>query len=551
MLDHDMALYLSGSAFCFDQKRGGPPQFEIRQIIDSTRGQPPGIHLAAGYRRWLAFDPDDLPGQDFCAFQFDDRYTVGVVADGVSQSFFGNIAARVVGSALIASLWERRSAPPDEDEVRDQLEARQSTLADAVRDHKLSEALDPIVRSALNDARAEGSQTAFGGVVLDRRSKTASIYLLGDITAIVHGSSHGAEVVSALKRGRWSSAAPSLRGRIMRETRTHVASIMLKSDGADDRWGRESCDVIQGEIFCELAGSWAEDDDVSFVWLATEPVSLSAAPHVALPPELANRKPPPRGVQAPERHLEPHPARRDEPVRPDAYRHPYTPRPRPRIARLQRSGALLMGASFCVAIVAMLATICLVKMPRIKPSPRLQSGARDVPRTGVNTGIYPDAGKSESPRPTVAQQQPPRLPVSAPPPEEPAGPSSLIESLAELAVGAPQDRARSGLVLLVITPSAPPGAWYVCTEDRHSFRESGPAEAIVPISGQLTPGKYHCSVQVAESPVGRHEIQCDTDPMRPGHGSQIAPRQDPENIEAETVNGDLRCNTLVVTRNRR
>ena len=67
--------------------------------------------VCVGYRRCRDFDVENKPGQDFVAVKGDVNYIVGVVADGVSQSFYGNIAAKAVGEWLIEMLWENRQQP--------------------------------------------------------------------------------------------------------------------------------------------------------------------------------------------------------------------------------------------------------------------------------------------------------------------------------------------------------------------------------------------------------------------------------------------------------
>jgi hypothetical protein len=46
-----------------------------------------------GYRRSLGFDERNNPGQDYAVIRAESSYIVGIVADGVSQSFYGDLAA--------------------------------------------------------------------------------------------------------------------------------------------------------------------------------------------------------------------------------------------------------------------------------------------------------------------------------------------------------------------------------------------------------------------------------------------------------------------------
>src|SRR3954465_4839137 len=60
--------------------------------------------ISIGYRRCRDFDQSNSPGQDFATVRADSKDVVGIVADGVSQSFLGNIAAKFLGTELLEVL---------------------------------------------------------------------------------------------------------------------------------------------------------------------------------------------------------------------------------------------------------------------------------------------------------------------------------------------------------------------------------------------------------------------------------------------------------------
>jgi hypothetical protein len=536
MMHDDRLLDHPRGSFCFDQRRGGRPQFEIRTLsIDTAQGESQGAHVVAGYRRWLAFDTDDLPGQDFCGFQFDDHHAVGVVTDGVSQSFFGDIAARIVGGALIAYLWKRRDAPPGEDDVREELNAGQSWLAKEVLEHKLSKTLDSVVRSVLNDARAEGSQTTFGGVLLDRQNKIANIYLLGDITAVVHGASPQPELVSGHKRGRWSSVAPSLRGHIVRETRTHVEAVMLKSDGADGAWGQELREVIQGEIFCERANAWAENDDVSFVWLATAPALQPAAQRVAIPSASEYRELPAPQTHEPETHRQRDQIDDRESLRADVYRHPYTA-PRSRSRRERRpTWRLQIAGGFGLLVVGILTMLCAMKQRRDESQRPVPSEAMFPFEPAAHPTTMPDAAIAYPP----AQKLPPaaqrRHPAAASTPAEvpePVSERDLAKALTRFAFTASQDRSSSDLVILVST-SVLQDISYSCKDaDGQLHTGTLPASGIVVVSGRFIGSKYHCHLTLDDHSSAKPEIECEKNLAGPSQRSRGALPHDKPGLAA-------------------
>src|SRR5207244_2080033 len=70
--------------------------------------------VSVGYRRCRDFDLSNQPGQDYAAAQSDSNYVVGVVADGVSQSFYGNLGAETLSEGLLEELWNCRHATFDQ-----------------------------------------------------------------------------------------------------------------------------------------------------------------------------------------------------------------------------------------------------------------------------------------------------------------------------------------------------------------------------------------------------------------------------------------------------
>src|SRR5690242_19400055 len=82
---------------------------EVQHIAATVAGT--GAHsikLCLGYRRCRDFDSSNELGQDFATVRTSGDFTVGVVADGVSQSFYGHLAAMHVAKTLRTYLWENR-----------------------------------------------------------------------------------------------------------------------------------------------------------------------------------------------------------------------------------------------------------------------------------------------------------------------------------------------------------------------------------------------------------------------------------------------------------
>lgn len=108
----------------------------------------------------------DQPGQDYLAFRGDGHRLAFVLCDGVSQSFYGDLAARFLGDALVEWLTGRRPDHPGEPgQVRQGLSDYLYSLTGAanaqVQELTLPEDLPPMIREVLEQKRALGSETTF------------------------------------------------------------------------------------------------------------------------------------------------------------------------------------------------------------------------------------------------------------------------------------------------------------------------------------------------------------------------------------------------------
>ena len=114
-----------------------PSKFGLRE-------EKPDVEVFLGYRRALEFDEKDLPGQDFVTVRGGDGYVVGVVTDGVSQSFYGDRAAKYLSPKLLERLWETRENPPPEADLEGELRELERVFAKEVE--RLTKTLDAVLR---------------------------------------------------------------------------------------------------------------------------------------------------------------------------------------------------------------------------------------------------------------------------------------------------------------------------------------------------------------------------------------------------------------------
>lgn len=259
----------------------GAVQFATRRV-DGGGG---ALRLTLGYRRSADFDPRDDAGQDHAVVRGGPGRAVGVVADGVSQSFFGDIAARCVAEGLADFLWRHASAPPAAEAVAAELARLRARARRQVEARAVPTDVPELARTGLERLRGSaGSQAVFAAFVLDGERHRAHVYTVGDAVAVLHGAPGASLAVPVEPAGRWAThGAPPLGLRA--DQYAGVSAVVVRSDGARG-WG----DVLPGadaeQAFREQAPRLAGYDDVAFV---VAQVEGGAAPSVPLALQASTR----------------------------------------------------------------------------------------------------------------------------------------------------------------------------------------------------------------------------------------------------------------------
>ena len=223
------------------------------------------LEASLGYRRCFDFDPTDSSGQDYAIVRGDQHYVAGVLADGVSQSYYGNLAAGHLSEHLLQFLWSCRERPVAVDEMESVLKRLETEGQKLVELHRSPDHLPAMHREALNRSRENGSQTVFSAFVLHTKSQHLTVYQVGDVDAVVV-QLRNTTVVKADAQGRWSTAGKSQH--LLQVTPFEdVHSLLVRSDGFGSAWE----DMLhQGsnqrrQFFEHLAAKQAGKDDVSFI----------------------------------------------------------------------------------------------------------------------------------------------------------------------------------------------------------------------------------------------------------------------------------------------
>lgn len=145
-------------------------------------------HPNYAYRYTYARSADsrvaDDRGQDYLAIRDDGHRLAFALCDGVGQSFFGDLAARLLGDALLEWLWTD-VAPQDgvldvQAMLATVLQDLVAAVTEVVATFPLPDGLAPIVRSVLEQKRALGSESTFSAGLLDVRAGQCVLVWMGD-----------------------------------------------------------------------------------------------------------------------------------------------------------------------------------------------------------------------------------------------------------------------------------------------------------------------------------------------------------------------------------
>jgi hypothetical protein len=230
-------------------------------------------------------------GQDYLVLREDDWRLAFALCDGVSQSFFGDLAARLVAEALVEWLWERKLPTDDARAFQAALSEALQGLTPVAREHvravSLPEHLPPLVRDVLEHKRAAvGSQTTYVGGLLDASSDSLLLTWMGD-SRIRFWDWKGTERTGELgdsfhAHERWSSQQGVL-GEVHATVMTlrGVSRFMVYSDGLATVAGHLDSTVgnrVLEDLIAQLAG-FSVSDDVSLLemWPGTSPAAQGLA----------------------------------------------------------------------------------------------------------------------------------------------------------------------------------------------------------------------------------------------------------------------------------
>jgi hypothetical protein len=241
-------------------------------------------------------------GQDYLAVREGAQAFVFALCDGVSQSFYGDLAARYLGDALVAWLGEHLPPTTDAEVIRATLTVHLRELTGPatrqVQRHPLPPDIPLMLREVLQEKRGLGSESTF---VCGRIDLPGGDFPAGRIVLAWMGDSrlrlwtgddaHVTDVRGVFETAqRWSTRRGPVGGDVnvfvapLEQDGRRINRLMAYSDGltALDSWDRDPSNHAVQDLIAQ-AGEAATSDDVSFleVWLGPAPAHIEVVPLAA------------------------------------------------------------------------------------------------------------------------------------------------------------------------------------------------------------------------------------------------------------------------------
>lgn len=238
------------------------------------------------------------PSQDCVSVQWTETRLSATLCDGVSQSFFGELAAAELSNKLSKFLLDL----PDEsnpnhlyDIIRAFLNTLSSTFSQTVEEHSLEGVEPAFLKAVLEKKRYLGSEAVFCAVLLDKTTDHVLFVWAGDcrLRLWLQGEEVTSELLnteSFITRERWSSSKGVIGNfHLALYPFSSLDTIVSYSDGLapmDDRPNIFQETNVAIEQCISQTKPLASSDDVSFLQISTLPADKLPQNLISQLPEL-------------------------------------------------------------------------------------------------------------------------------------------------------------------------------------------------------------------------------------------------------------------------
>ena len=249
-----------------------------------------GFSCRFAYARSADTRAADDVGQDYLVFREEESHFVFALCDGVSQSFYGDLAARYLGEALV--VWLERELPPtmETEEIGGILErelyAWTTPASETVQRHPLPKDIPPMLRDVLEEKRALGSEAMFIGGRIDLpgevfpRGRIVLVWMGDSRLRLWDADGRPADLGGRFETAqRWSTRQGPVGGKpnvfvgVVKRKGRRFLSLRAYSDGLgilDDLEVKLPDRALQSLI--SQAGGTATSDDISFLEIWPGPI---------------------------------------------------------------------------------------------------------------------------------------------------------------------------------------------------------------------------------------------------------------------------------------
>lgn len=161
-----------------------PRTLRLPQDQETAPQEKPGPHFTYRYAYSRSLESREFgdPGQDYLVIREDQKQIAFSLCDGVGQSFRGDLAATLLGDALVDWLWNELPSTQArvENDLTEQLGNLTTTAPHKINIAPLPEELPPLLREALEQQRTQGSESMFAAGLVDIDLKRLTLVWMGD-----------------------------------------------------------------------------------------------------------------------------------------------------------------------------------------------------------------------------------------------------------------------------------------------------------------------------------------------------------------------------------
>lgn len=257
----------------------------------------PGAYVRYAYSRSSDSMANQIEGQDYLCFRHNDQRLVFVICDGVGSSFCGNLAARIMGDALLDWLWALDvgylgGAAALQEAATSFLNRLQKQARHEVEEYEIPDQIPPLIQQALEQQRAYGSEAIFAAARIDHPGLVItdgllSVFWMGDTRLrVIGGEGNLLDLDGSWENANRWSTTQGVRGTLSAwmQPLTGIGRIVAFTDGLSahqDDLLNYSDDRLDREI--HMGGRLPSSDDVAFVDVVVRSPQYEGYPDPVLP----------------------------------------------------------------------------------------------------------------------------------------------------------------------------------------------------------------------------------------------------------------------------